>query len=51
MAILTKGVQAVQHHWKKCVDHQRDLMKNKPHLIAFHESIYWVSPIFLHTMN
>ena len=34
------GIQALQHWWKKFENHQGEWLKNKPHLVSYHESIF-----------
>ena len=42
---LTNEMQALQHWWKRCVNCKREgggaILKNKPYLVTFHESIYF----------
>ena len=36
---LINGIQALHHQFKKNVDCKGTILKNKPHVITFHESI------------
>ena len=39
MTFLNIRIQALQHQRKKCVDHKGTMLKNKPNLVTFPESI------------
>ena len=39
VTFLTIGIQTLQHQWKKYLERKETMLKNKPHLIAFYQSI------------
>ena len=41
---FTNGIQALQHGYKKVCEPLVGLLKNKPHLVIFHESILVSQP-------
>ena len=39
MTFFTNGIQALQHLQKECLGRKGSMLKNKPRLVIFHESI------------